>query len=159
MPPNRASFSQGKGFSPPKEIVYRDELPLELRFQIFNILRRYTAPAFLWERIETLLNPYGSDALPAPSSPIPISKEEDHPQIIAAKTSTCELLVVPCVRHYRGHSYGQLDFYEAELINALSSEVKKTCERFRSNKTSTTISCMVGIGWRLVNGEDCRPRR
>ena len=60
-------------------------MPVELRGPIFSILRRYTNPDFLWQRIEKVLNPYGTDVWPSSSSPMAVSKEEDDPHLIAAK--------------------------------------------------------------------------
>ena len=73
---NQASFSTRQGFVRPKEIVFRDELPDELRQPIIDILRHSNSTAFLRERIERLFNPYGIDELPKRMSPIFVSTEE-----------------------------------------------------------------------------------
>jgi hypothetical protein len=51
------SFSERHGYSQPKGITYRDELPVGLRIPIFEILEREVPSDFLWKRIKKLLNP------------------------------------------------------------------------------------------------------
>ena len=56
------SFSERQGYTQPKGITFRDELPVKLRIPIFEILlARSIKSEFLWKRIKKLLNPYGTD--------------------------------------------------------------------------------------------------
>ena len=146
--PSREPFSKRQAVSRPKEIVYRDELPVELRFPLFDIVRRYIGAALLWERIEKLLNPYGTDVWPQSSVGIPISKGEDNPELIAAKRV---FLNCPWFRVYDivEDVVEQLDFYETELITDPEEELRA----FPLQREINDYFVHVGIGWQLENGK------
>jgi hypothetical protein len=67
-------FSKRRGYDPPKEIVFREELPANLRPPIIEIVGRYFSDADVREAIEKLLDPYGLEpskliALETPTGP------------------------------------------------------------------------------------------
>lgn len=142
------SFSSRYGLNKPKEISFRDELPTELRIPIFSIFIRYFGGAFLRERIERVLNPYGIDPMPQPSVDIAISPDEDTPELVAIKKT---LVSCPWFRIYDiiEDLYGQLVFYETELIS-------DPAEAFRSLPFQVEINeyfVHAGIGWQLADGQ------
>jgi hypothetical protein len=142
------SFSERQGFSQPKEIRFRDELPVELRTPIFDILRRSVRPAFLWERIEILFNPYGTDDWPQSSGPFAISREEDTPELIGAKRV---LLNCPWFRVYDiiEDIFDRLDFHDREL----RTDPEEEAMAFPFQRDINDYFKHVGIGWQLVNGK------
>jgi len=142
------SFSERQGYIPPKEISFRDELPVKLRMPIFDILRRSVRSAFLWERIEKLFSPYGTDDLPQSSGSIAISREEDSPELIGAKRV---LLSYPWFRVYDiiEDIFDQLDFHDREL----SSDPEEEAMALPFQRDINDYFKHVGIGWQLVNGK------
>lgn len=148
MSTTRPPFSRRQGYSRAKEIVYRDDLPVELRFPIFNILRNYTRSDFLWQRFQKLFNPYGTDDWPRASTPIPIAKEEDDPQLIAAKR-----VIVSCpwfqVYDIIEDIFDKLRFHDTELRT--DPEEEELAVPFQRDINDYFLHA--GIGWQLVNGE------
>ena len=54
------SFSERQGFTnPPKEIRFREELPIELRQPVLDIVKRYCSDSLLREVVTDLFDPYG----------------------------------------------------------------------------------------------------
>src|ERR1700687_1093359 len=107
------SFSERHCYSQPKEIGFRDELPVKLRIPIFEILRSFVRSAFLWDRIEKLFNPYGTDDWPETTEAILDSREEDDNAVAAKRV----LLNCPWFRVYDviEDIYGQLYFHDTEF--------------------------------------------
>ncbi len=138
------TFSARLGHAQPKAITYRDELPEKFRLPIFAMLRRYTNPDFLWERIEKLFNPYGTDEWPESTGAISVAKEEDHPRTIAAKRV---LLRCPWFRVYDviEDIYDQLCFYDSELRSDPDEEPRSGSFHQEINDYFTHV----GIGWKL----------
>ena len=65
------SFSQRHGYiKPPREVRFRDDLPIELRQPIIQILHERVPVAALHEAVTCLFNPYGLDFLPELAIPI-----------------------------------------------------------------------------------------
>jgi hypothetical protein len=143
---SEASFSERQGYVRPREIIYRDGLPKKLRQPMINILRRSFNAAFLWERIERLLNPYGIEDWPAPAGPITILKEEDNPTFIRAKRV---LLACPWFRIYEliEDLYGQLYFHDTELLN------QEECQSYPFQQSLNEYFEYAGIGWKLTGGK------
>ena len=112
-------FSVRQGLISMPAIQYRDDLPARLREPIFQILRRYLPSAFLWERVQAIMNPYGIDEMPR-GAPVAIAKEEDNPNTVAAKQAlmNCEWFRVYDVLE---DLYSGLVVYEAEYRPARGS--------------------------------------
>jgi len=142
------SFSERQGYSQPKEIRFRDELPVALRIPIFDILRRSVPSAFLWERIEKLFNPYGTDDWPQSSGPIAISRVEDTPELIGAKRV---LVNCPWFRVYDiiEDIFDQLDFHDREL----RTDPEEEAMAFPFQRNINEYFKHVGIGWQLAKGK------
>jgi hypothetical protein len=139
------TFSERHGLIATPEAKYHESLPPELRQPIFDILRRYSNPAFLWERLEWLFNPYGISEYPS-GPPIVITKEEDRPAIVAAKRvlMNCDWFRVYDVVE---DLYAQLDFHERELASE--------DEEPRTGPLQDDLNAYfryAGIGWQMVNG-------
>src|SRR5947207_7395478 len=142
------SFSDRPGDSQQKAIAFRDELPVELRIPIFDILRRSVPSAFLWERIEKLFNTYGTDVWPQSSGSIAISREEDTPELRGAKRV---LMNCPWFRVYDviEDIFDQLDFYDREL----RTDPEEEATAFPFQRDINDYFKHVGIGWQLVKGK------
>jgi len=142
---NQPTFSERQGLVATPEIKFHDSLPPELRQPIFDILRRYTNCAFLWERIEWVFNRYGISKYPS-GPPIVVTKEEDHPDIVASKR-----VLMNC-KWFRVYDvvediYAQLDFHETEF--AIDDEEPRT------GPLQDEINAYfryAGIGWQMTNG-------
>jgi AbiJ N-terminal domain 4 len=144
---NKASFSERQGFVRPREIVFRDDLPEKLRQPIIDIIRRYSSPAFLWERIERLFNRYGIDDWPPAPQPITISKEEDNLDFIAAKRV---LLACEWFRLYDliEDLFQQQDFHDSELRHE-----DEEARAYPLQQELNDYFQYAGIGWQLVDGK------
>jgi AbiJ N-terminal domain 4 len=146
---NRASFSKRQGYVRPKEIVFRDELPDELRQPIIDILWHSSSTAFLRERIDRLFNPYGIDELPKNMSGIFVSTEEHKdPDFIDIKRV---LLGCEWFRLYDliEDIFQQLDFHDNELRTDPEEELQ--AYPFQSKINDYFVHA--GIGWQLVDGK------
>ena len=77
-------FSVRQGLVITPAIQYRDDLPVQLREPVFQICRHYLPSAYLWERAQAILNPYGIAQMPR-GGPIAVAKEEDTPDTVAFK--------------------------------------------------------------------------
>src|ERR1035437_7858834 len=147
------SFSERQGYFQPKEISFRDELPVELRIPIFDILRRAVRSAFLWERIEKLFSPYGTDDLPQSSGPIAISREEDTPDLISDKRV---LLNCPWFRVYDiiEDIFDRLDFHDREL----RTDPEEEAMAFPYQRDINDYFKHVGRSEERRVGKECRSR-
>jgi len=135
------SFSERHGYSQPKGITYRDELPVKLRIPIFEILERESHPALLWKRIKELLNPYGTDDDWAEMAASP--GKDDY--AIAAKQV---LINCPWFQVYDviEDVFGQMVSYETDPGEQYPRSVpfeREINDYFKH----------VGIGWQLVEGK------
>jgi hypothetical protein len=142
------SFSSRLGYVQPRAIIYSDDLPAKLRFPIFEILQRYTSSAFLWDRIEKLLNPYGTDDWPVSTEAIPVSRGEDNEHAVAAKRvlSNC-----PWFRVYDviEDVFKQLDFHDTEW----RIDPEEEARAFPFQQDINNYLTHAGIGWQLVDGK------
>ena len=141
------SFSQRQGYVRPNQIVYRDDLPDELRQPVIDILRCSVPTNFLHERIERLFNPYGIDKLPSREGPIPVSPEESaDTEFVALKRV---LLDCDWFRLYDliEDLFERLDFHDEEL--------RAPDEEFQAYPFQQAINdyfVHAGIGWQLADG-------
>jgi hypothetical protein len=140
-------FSERHGHVQPKKIAFINELPLKLRYPIFDLLQRYFPTAFLKERVQAILDPYGIDSLPRHSGPLSISKEHDNPDLIALKRVLlgCEWFQVYDILE---DTFAQLRFYEEELA-PLDEEPRAS----RLQKAINDYFVHAGIGWKMVDGK------
>jgi hypothetical protein len=133
------SFSERHGYSQPKGITYRGELPVKLRIPIFEILERGFHFGFLWKRINALLNPYGTDDAYDYDAWIPAAPGEDD------KIAKRVFLTCPWFRVY--------DVIE-DIFDGLVSYYRTfTDEQYRLVLFQQEINDYfkyVGIGWQLV---------
>jgi hypothetical protein len=152
------SFSERHGYSQPKGITYRDELPVGLRIPIFEILEREFHSGFLWKRIKALLNPYGTDddyddwveiemstiTAAAPGSTQAITAGEDRYAVAAKRV----LLTCPWFRVYDviEDIFGQLVSYYADPDEQYPRSVP-------FQRAINDYFKHVGIGWQLVEGK------
>jgi AbiJ N-terminal domain 4 len=134
-------FSVRQGLIANPAIRFRDNLPVPLREPIFQICRRYVPAAFLWERVQAILNPYGIGD--TPRGAVTVAKEEDNPNTIAAKQAVlhCEWFRVYDIVE---DLYGELVSYERE--HAQEDEEPRAYP-FR-NEINEYLS-YAGIGWQL----------
>jgi hypothetical protein len=140
-----SSFSERQGLVATPKIKFQDSLPPKLRQPIFEMLRRCTNPAFLWERVESVFNPYGIAEYPS-GPPIAIAKEEDQADIVAAKRvlMNCDWFRVYDVVE---DIYAQLAFHEQELA--------APDEEPRTGPLQDELNAYfryAGIGWQIING-------
>lgn len=135
-------FSVRQGLIAAPAIRYRDDLPKQLREPIFQTCRRYLPPDFLWERVQAIMNPYGIDEMPRGGS-IAIAKEEDHPDIVAAKQAllNCEWFRLYDVVE---DLYRELVHYESEFA---PEDEKPRAYPFRNDLNE--YFRYAGIGWQL----------
>ncbi|MFP5277375.1 MAG: AbiJ-NTD4 domain-containing protein [Acidobacteriota bacterium] len=135
-------FSARQGLIATPTIKYRDDLPAKLREPIFQICRHYLPAAFIWERVQAILNPYGIDQMPRGAS-IAVTKEEDNPDTVAAKQALmhCEWFRLYDVVE---DLYAQLVFHETELAHE-HEEPRAYPLRNAINKYFRHA----GIGWQL----------
>jgi hypothetical protein len=140
------SFSEREGYNQPKEITFRDELPVKLRLPIFAILGRSVPSAFLWERIEKLFNPYGTDDWAEITEAVPVSQGEDDDAVAAKRV----LLNCPWFRVYDviEDIFDQLNFYETDLKTDPTEEIRTLLFQRDINEYFKHA----GIGWQLVKG-------
>jgi AbiJ N-terminal domain 4 len=146
---NQASFSTRQGFVRPKEIVFRDELPDELRQPIIDILWHSNSTAFLRERIERLFNPYGIDELPKRMSPMFVSTEEQKDlNFIEIKRVLlgCEWFQLFDLIE---DIFQQLDFYDTEH----RTDPEEESQSYPFQNIINGYFVHAGIGWRLVDGK------
>lgn len=150
------SFSERHGYSQPKGITFRDELPAKLRIPIFEILKREVPSDFLWKRIKELLNPYETDddyvdrqgyraARVSRDDWITAAPGEDDHAVAAKRV----LLTCPWFRVYDviEDIFGQLVLYH---------ETDPDSQYPRSVPFQRAINDYfkhVGIGWQLVEGK------
>jgi len=140
-------FSIRQGLIATPAIKYRDNLPARLREPIFQILRRYLPSAFIWERVQAIMNPYGIDEMPR-GAPVAIAKEEDTPDTVAAKQAlmNCEWFRVYDVVE---DIYGQLVYYEREHADPETEEPRAYPFRTALNEYFKHV----GIGWQLADSQ------
>lgn len=142
------SFSERQGYIQPKEIRFPDELPVELRNPIFDILPRSIPSAFLWECIEKLFRPYKTGDLPQSSGPIAISREEETPDLIRARS-----VLVSC-QWFR--VYDIIEAVHGQLVrqdkqSGLPVEGAPHAPVFKRKINGYFVHA--GIGWQLVHGK------
>jgi hypothetical protein len=142
-----SSFSERQGYSQPKEITFREELSVKLRIPVFDILNRYISSKFLWERVEKLFNPYGTDDWPEVTEAIPVMRGEDDNAVAAKRV----LLNCPWFRVYDviEDIFGQLIFFE----NELSTDPFEEPRAFPFQQDINNYFKHVGVGWQLVKGK------
>lgn len=140
------SFSERHGYSQPKGITFRDELPVKLRIPIFEMLDHLVPSDFLWKRLEKLFNPYGTDdgwvENIEMTQAIPAAPGED-----AAKRV---LLNCPWFRVYDviEDIFRQLVFHETELSDPDEEPRASPFQRQINDYFKHE-----GIGWQLVDGK------
>jgi hypothetical protein len=143
----KATFSERAGYVRPREIVFRDELPDELRQPIIDILRDSVSTAVLRESIERVFNPYGIDTLPD-RNPLAVSPEEHKaPDFIAVKR-----VLVGC-EWFRLYDllesiFRQLDFHDIELHHE-----EEDFYAYPFQEKLTDYFEHAGIGWQMVDGK------
>ncbi len=142
------TFSERHGYSQPKEIVFRDELPPKFREPIIEILKRYVSAGVLLERLEWLFNRYRIGEWPQGELAIAIFKEEDDSDFIAAKRV---LLGCDWFRLYDviEDVFQQLDFYDAEL----RTDPDEPARAYPLQRELNDYFVHAGIGWQLVDGQ------
>jgi hypothetical protein len=145
-------FSKRRGYDPPKEIAFREELPANLRPPIIEIVGRYFSDADVKEAIEKLLDPYGLEpsklaALETPTCP-------PNQSVAPASGSKAYLLNCPWFQVYDviEHVLGPLEFYESEFMND-PADPEATSRAFPFRQEINTYFTYAGIGWQLVDGE------
>jgi hypothetical protein len=140
---NDAPFSVRQGLIITPAIQYRDDLPVQLREPVFQICRRYLPSAYLWERAQAILNPYGIAQMPR-GGPIAVAKEEDTPDTIAFKQALlhCEWF---CLYDILEDSYAQLVSYEAEY-----ADENEEPRAFPFRNAINDYFRYAGIGWQLL---------
>ena len=146
-----SSFSQRYGLIQPPKIRYREDLSVEYRQPIIDLLRRYLPISALNDSIAKVFNPYGIESVPMELSPMEISTDENNLDFIAAKRT---LIACPWFRLFDvvEHAFQQLDFYEAELRTDPDEEARA----FPLQRDLNEYFVYAGIGWQMVNGEIVR---
>jgi hypothetical protein len=141
------SFSERNDFSRPREILFREDLPNELRVVISDILMRSMNPKFLLDRIERLFNPYGIDPLPSAPISVAISKTEDSPEGIASIRfiMNCKWFQIYDIIE---DVYKYLYFFDGE--NRGIPDDEPTAFPFQQQLNDFFVHA--GIGWRIVDG-------
>jgi hypothetical protein len=146
---NDTSFSKRYGYVQPKGIMFRDELPDEVRQPIIDILRISVSTAFLQERISRLFDPYGIEELPKRTSPMFVSEEESgNPDFVEIKRV---LLGCQWFRLYDliEDVFQQLDFHDSEL----RTHPEEDPQAYPFESKINEYFVYVGIGWQLVDGK------
>jgi hypothetical protein len=165
------SFSERRGHSQPKEIEFRDELPVKLRMPIFDILRKSVGTQFIWERMNVLFNPYGIDEWPPAwdrmEKLIPWGTDDwpEKAELVARLRSTSPsqqkqdsdlnaLRVFLSCQWFQVYDliedvFGQLDFYDSEL----KTDPEEEARAFPLQRDINNFFTHAGIGWQLVKGE------
>ncbi len=140
---SEAPFSVRLGLLTAPTIKYRDELPTNLREPIFQICQRYLPAAFIWKRVQAILNPYGIDQMPT-GAPIVVTKEEDNPDTIAAKRA---LMHCDWFRLYDvvEDFYAQLVYHETELAHEHEAP-----RAYPFRNAIDDYFRYAGIGWQLL---------
>lgn len=141
------SFSQRQGYTRPKEIIYRGEIPEQLRVPIYEILRRYLPSAFLMERVEAIFNPYGIAPLQRYDRPVPVAKDEDNANTVAFKR-----FILGCkwyeIYDVVEDAFAQLRFHEREL-----ADPGEEPRAFPMQGDLNDYFAYAGIGWKMEKGE------
>jgi hypothetical protein len=140
-------FSKRHGYEPPKKITFREELPTELRLPIFEMLSRCVPDEALRDAIKKIYNPYGIDAPPAQTAPLPVQRGESDASVESKRfLLNCQWFHVYNVIE---EILGQLDFYERELRTDPEEETRVGPLERNLNE----YFVYAGIGWQLV---DCK---
>jgi hypothetical protein len=142
-------FSHREGYSEPIKIKYRDEIPVELRLPIAEILERDNNTRFLNERADAVLNPYGIDAVPVLRGrmPAPRDKDQNDSDAVAFRRMLfgCAWFQVYDIIE---DVHAQLVFYEEEFASP-DEEPRAWPMQQRLNE----YFIHAGIGWKMVDGK------
>jgi hypothetical protein len=140
-------FSQRYGYADQaKEIIVREELPVELRRPIEKILHRYISETVLNEAAKELSDPYGIDPPLVQTVPVEVYREDSDAALVFRRF----LLNCPWFQVYNvvEDVLDQLDFHETERA--------EPDERARFGPLQNDLNdyfVYAGIGWQLVNGK------
>lgn len=137
------SFSERYGFSsPPREILYRDELPVALRTPIVKILRDYNSDSSLNNLVAEIFDPYGIDPPLARTIPMQAAyRESDDAFEFRRFLSHCEW--------YRIYEFIEvliehLEFHEREL-----ADPEERARAVPMQRDLNAYFVHAGIGWQL----------
>jgi hypothetical protein len=143
----QTSFSERSGYVRPKEIVFRDELPDDVRQPIIDILRRSASTAILREAVDRVFNPYGNDKLPD-RNPLSVSAEENKdPYFLEIKR-----VLIGCewfrLYDFIEDLFRELDFHDTEL-----HDENEEFYAYPFQEKLNAYFVHAGIGWQLVHGK------
>lgn len=138
-------FSERHGLNPQKEILYRNDIPDELRSPVIAILAEFIPTAFIFERLDRIFNPFGLDPLRNPSTADADTEANQNTAVIQQVLSACPWFrVLDAIEDL----YGQLLFHDTEL-----RELDEEARAHLLERKLNSYFVYAGIGWQLKNGE------
>lgn len=142
------TFSERHGYSQPKPITFRDDLPASVREPLISILKSYVSEQVLWERLERLFNRYGLDKWPPEEAAAAMRGGGNHSLFMAARSVllSCQWFRVLDVIE---DVVDQLAFYETELSIDPDEEPRSAPLRQEIND----YFVYAGVGWQFVGGQ------
>lgn len=142
------SFSQRNNLVQLTEIQFRDELPVNFRIPLYDVLRRYIPSGALLEDAQKVLNPWGVRNVPQYRGAVSISKDEDKPSLIVFKKAIlgCEWNHVYDIIE---EAFSSLSFYEQEFADWENEEPRALPMQNAINE----YFLYAGIGWQMVDGK------